>query len=127
MVFFRRGVWGKQYIFQWSPLAINPNYYEQLKIINLFQKNKLLNDRVICPKCNQDMKKEKCTSYIDKYCWRCHSNGALFDLKINIRTASFFNGIRIQLNVLYYLIYNCFVNQYSISKTYNEILNFTNY
>ena len=71
------------------------------------------------------MKIEKCASYIDKYCWRCRSNGPLNDLKINIRVASFFDGIRIQLNGLYYLIYNCFLNKYSINKAYNEMLNFT--
>ena len=111
--------------FNEDPLAINPNDYEQLKIINLFKQIKLLKDRVICPKSNPNMKIEKCQSYIDKYCWRCRSNGSLHDMKINIRAESLFDGIRIQLNALYYLIYNCFLNQYSINKTYNEMLNFT--
>ena len=54
-----------------DPLAINPNDYEMTKTIKFFQTLKLIKDRVICTKCNKEMKIEKCLSYIDKYCWRC--------------------------------------------------------
>ena len=72
------------------------------------------------------MKIEKCLSYIDKYCWRCRSNGPKHDIKINIRIGSFFESMRVPLNALYYLIYNCFLNQFSINRAYNEMVNFSN-
>ena len=62
--------------------------------------------------------------YIDKYCWRCKSNTQKHDNKINIRTESLFEGMRLPLNALYFLIYHWFLNHYSINNSYKEILKF---
>ena len=35
-----------------------------------------------------------------------------------------FENIRVPLNALYYMIYQCFLNRYSINKTYIEMTNF---
>ena len=63
--------------------------------------------------------------YIDKYCWRCKSNAPKHDNKINIRTEFLFEGMRIPLNGLYFLIYHCFLNHDSINASYQEMLKFT--
>ena len=63
--------------------------------------------------------------YIDKYCWRCKSNTQKHDNKINIRTESLFEGMRLPLNALYFLIYHCFLNHYSINNSYKEMLKFS--
>ena len=39
---------------------------------------------------------------IDKYFWQCKSNAPKHDNKINIRTKSLFDGMRIPLNGLYF-------------------------
>ena len=109
-----------------DPLAINPNDYEMTKTIKFFQTLKLIKDRAICTKCNKEMNIEKFLTYIDKYCWRCRSNGPKHDIKINIKIGSFFESMRVPLNALYYLIYNCFLNQFSINRAYNEMVNFSN-
>ena len=73
----------------------------------------------------QKMKLEKNKNYIDNYCWRCRVTSPKQDIRINIRDISVFEGMRIPLNGLYYLIYNCFLNQYTIGQSYNEILKFS--
>lgn len=65
--------------------------------------------------------------YIGKYCRRCKSNTRKNDNKINLRSESFFEGMRIPLNILYFLIYNCFLNLYSINSTYQEMLKFSEF
>ena len=72
------------------------------------------------------MKLEKNNLYIDKYCWRCRAFNPKYDIRINLRAESFYEGMRIPLNGLYYLIYNCFINQYTINRSYNEMEKFTN-
>ena len=67
---------------------------------------------------------EKNTVYMDNYCWRCRSNAAKHDIRVNIRSESKFENIRVPLNFLYYMIYQCFLNSYSINKTYIEMTNF---
>ena len=61
---------------------------------------------------------------IDKYCWRCKSNAPKHNNKINIRTESLFEGMRIPLNGLYFLIRHGFLNQYSKKVSYKEMLKF---
>ena len=72
------------------------------------------------------MKLEKSNLYIDNYCWRCRSSNPKHDIRINIRAGSFYEGMRIPLNGLYYLINNCFINQYTINRSYHEMEKFTN-
>lgn len=65
------------------------------------------------------MKIESISQYIDKFIWRCRSKNHLHDIKKNIRTDySIIKGYKIPLNVLYYLTFKCFINNYSINKTY---------
>ena len=62
--------------------------------------------------------------YIDKYGWRCKSNAPKYYNTINIRTQFLFEGRRIPLNGLYFLIYHCLLNHQSINSSYQEMLKF---
>ena len=57
---------------------------------------------------------------VDNKYWRCRGKEPAHDQKINIRINSIFEGIKVQLNTLYYLIFHCFAKNYSIKKAYYE-------
>ena len=116
----------EQLIQNLDPLAINSEDYQILKIIKYFQELKHIKQQVVCHICLKEMKLEKNNLYIDKYCWRCRAFNPKYDIRINLRAESFYEGMRIPLNGLYYLIYNCFINQYTINRSYNEMEKFTN-
>ena len=82
---------------------------------NIYQELKQIKQQVICHICFKEMKLEKSNLYIDNYCWRCRSSNPKHDIRINIRAGSFYEGMKIPLNGLYYLINNCFINQYTIN------------
>lgn len=105
----------------YDPLTIKKEEYELIKIIKFVN---IIKKRKICEKCSKEMVLEKNTIYIDHYCWRCRSNAPKHDIRVNIRNDSKFENIRVPLNALYYMIYQCFLNRYSINKTYIEMKNF---
>ena len=116
----------EQLIQNFDPLAIKSEDYHILKIIKYFQELKHIKQQVVCHICLKEMKLEKNNLYIDKYCWRCRAFNPKYDIRINLRAESFYEGMRIPLNGLYYLINNCFINQYTINRSYNEMEKFTN-
>ena len=61
---------------------------------------------------------------IDKHLWRCRSSNPLHDIKKNIRCDSIFESIKVTINVIYYLTFNCFLNHYSLNQTYISNENF---
>ena len=62
------------------------------------------------------MKMEYIKQYIDNYCYRCKS--PIHDIKIKIRNNSIFSDITIPINVIYYLLYNCFFKNIGTNKSY---------
>ena len=108
-----------------DPLQIKYEQFENKKVINYFQQIKLIKQSIPYHISLSNMKLVENEQYIDKYCWRCKSNAPKHDNKINIRTESLFEGLRIPLNGLYFLIYHCFLNNYSKNKSYQEMLKFS--
>ena len=70
------------------------------------------------------MKLEKNLQYIDDYFFRCRSNSPKHDMKINFRKNSIFENIKLNINTIHYLIYNCFLENYSLDTAYTRIHNF---
>lgn len=56
--------------------------------------------------------------YIDNYCYRCRSKSPIHDIKVNIRNNSIFSDIRIPINIIYNLLFNCFLKNIGINKTF---------
>ena len=70
------------------------------------------------------MNLEKNLQYIDDYVFRCRANNPNHDIKINLRKNSIFENIKLNINTIHYLIYKCFLENYSLDTTYTRIHNF---
>ena len=55
--------------------------------------------------------------YIDNYCFRCRSKSPNHEIKENIRKNSIFSEIKIPINVIYNLLFNCFLKNIGINKS----------
>ena len=107
-----------------DPLQIKKEDYEISKIIKYWQETNMIHKTFRCPKCSTIMKLEKSNQYMDNYVFRCRSKQPNHDIKINIRSESSFENIKIKLNVIHYLIFYCFIGRKSISKSYSAIKKF---
>ena len=70
------------------------------------------------------MNLEKNLQYIDDYVFRCRVNNPNHDIKINLSKNSIFENIKLNINTIHYLIYNCFLENYSLDTPYTRIHNF---
>ena len=86
--------------------------------------NKILCENINCSICGLNMKLEKNSQYIDEYVFRCRSKYPNHDIKINLRKNSIFENIKLDINTIHYLIYKCFLENYSLDTTYTRIHNF---
>ena len=91
-----------------EPDALNAEDYETKKIIDYFQNKGILKKLFICPICEKTMTLQKNKQYIDRFCFRCRGKTPNHDIKENIRNNSIFNDIKIPINVIYNLLFNCF-------------------
>ena len=107
-----------------DPDSLNPHDYELQKIINYFQDKRILKKKFNCTVCGKIMTLQKNKQYIERFCFRCRSKAPVHDIKVNLRNNSIFDEIKIPINVIYNLIFNCFIKNMSIQKAYinNSIL-----
>ena len=103
-----------------SPVIIDKIKFSQDKIIATLQSYNLIKSQILCPICNKGMTMVNTKDTIDNKYWRCMGKEPAHDQKINIRINSIFEGFKVQLNTLYYLLFHCFVKNYSIKKAYCE-------
>ena len=90
----------------------------QKNIITYFQDKGLLEKRFKCPICSKIMTIEYNKQYIDNYCYRSLTKSPIHDIKINIRNNSFFSEITIPINVICDLLFNCFIKNIGINKSF---------
>ena len=64
---------------------------------------------------------QKNKQYLDRFCFRCRSKAPPHDVKVNIRKNSIFSDIKIPINVIYNLTFNCFLKNMGINKSYIKI------
>ena len=101
-----------------EPQSFKASDYELKKIISYFQDKGLLQKEFRCPECEEFMKMEYNKQYIDNYCFRCRSKSPIHDIKVNIRNNSIFSDIKIPINVIYNLLFNCFLKNIGINKSF---------
>ena len=63
-------------------------------------------------------------STIDKVIWRCHKRSPPHDERINIREGSIFENLQIKINILYFLLYYCFIENISINNAFIKCKDF---
>ena len=94
-----------------DPQAFNVADYDLKKIISYFQDRDLLQKEFKCPKLEYNKQ------YIDNYYFRCRNKSPNHDIKENIRKNSIFSDIKIPINVIYNLLFNCFLKNIGINKS----------
>ena len=67
------------------------------------------------------MKLENNKNYMDEKIWRCRSKQLIHDEKVNIRKNSVIENINIPLPIIYFIIKCCFIEKYSLDKSFIEI------
>ena len=65
-------------------------------------------------------------TFLDKVCFRCCKCSPKHDVKNSIRKNTFLENIRINMIALYFLIFDCFINNLSANKAFIEFKNFKN-
>ena len=83
-----------------------------------------LNPYLRCPFCNDKMILTNNNSYLDKICFRFRKSTPKHEIKIPIRKGSFLENIPINLITFYFLIFDCFLSNYSANKTYIKFIKF---
>ena len=63
-------------------------------------------------------------TFLDKVCFRCCKLTPKHDVKISICKKTFLENIGINIITLYFLIFDCFINNLSANKAFIEFKNF---
>ena len=84
---------------------------------SFFKTNEILYTNYKCPYCNTDMKIVNEKTFLDKICFRCCKRTPKHDVKISIRKNTFLENLRINMITLYFLIFDCFLNNLSAFLT----------
>ena len=100
-----------------DPFDIDINLFKVPNIVEIFQNHNIINKVILCPKCQNKMKLVGDKSYIDKFIFRCRSINPNHDIKLNLRKGTIFENIQIPINLIYYLVFTCFIDNISINKT----------
>lgn len=56
---------------------------------------------------------------VEKKIWQSRSNHPSHDIKTNIRIGSVYENIKVSINTLYYIVFNCFIKNFRIRKAYS--------
>ena len=99
------------------PTIYNPPQFQKNIIINNLKIYEILRDINICPKCGDLMNIVAHKASTDNVIWRCHKRSNPHDITINISIGSVFEGFQTKINVLYFLLYFCFIENMSINES----------
>jgi len=78
-----------------------------------------------CPDCHNIMNLKQNKKYMDTYYWRCKKNGSVkHDSKINIRKESILEKLNVNIRVLYFLLFYCFVENKGLNQSYKKVIEF---
>ena len=97
-----------------------PSLFQKKILVEYFQNNGIFLKVVFCDKCGNKCQLVKENQAIDEYIWRCRGYNPKHDTKINIRTQSFLEGLHINIQILYFVIFYCFVEAKSLNETLIE-------
>lgn len=100
-------------------IKYNPNDYIKQEIIDKLMKHKLLVDKMKCDKCDNFIHLNVCNGTKDGIIWRCsHLDLNKHENKCNIRVKSIFEKMKCYIRLLYFIIFNNFIERKSINQTY---------
>ena len=89
-------------------------------------KSSILSNNVICSNCQNLMKLVENKSYVDGCVWRCLKKGNnKHDNKQNIRTNSIFDNVKTDILLLYFILFENVINNFSINTIYNNCKEFS--
>ena len=89
-------------------------------------KSNILSNHVIYYNCHNLMKLFENKSYVDGCVWRCLKKGNIkHDIKQNIRTNSIFENVKTDIRILYFILFENFINNFSINTVYNNCKEFS--
>ena len=60
---------------------------------------------------------------MDDKIWRCPSKHPLYELRFNLKIRALYDNIHVPIQILYFIIFYCFIDNLSIEKAYNECNN----
>ena len=107
-------------------IKYNPQDYIKRDIIDKLMKYKLLLDKIKCDKCNTFIHLNVCNGTKDGLIWRCsHIGFNKHDNKCNIRVKSTFETMKCDIRILYFIIFNNFIERKSINQTYYNCREFS--
>ena len=93
-------------------------------IIKYFQNVGLISKDKYCPKYGDLMNISKRNDTIDKIAFRYHRRNPIHDIKINIRNGTSFENFQVKIQIIYFLIYYCFIENISINTAYEKTKSF---
>ena len=99
----------------------NKNDFKLENVLKFLFNNDILSKEQFCPICGKQMKLENNKTYMDEKVWRCRSKVNNHDIKKNNRECSVFEFISIPLPILYFLTFYCFIEKYSLDKSFLEV------
>ena len=104
----------------------NKEQYKLKDIISILMKSNILSNHVICSNCQNLMKLVENKSYGDECVWRCLKTGNnKHDNKQNIRTNSIFDNVKTDIRLLYFILFENFIYNFSINTVYNNCKEFS--
>ena len=102
----------------------NASIYNFNYIYTYFIKYEIMIAGFKCPICNCNMNKVKEITFLDRECFRCKKSNPSHDIKINLRKNSIFEEIKMNLISIFFIIYECFLNNISANKAKLEFSEF---
>ena len=102
-----------------NSILYNKENLEKEYIIN-FLMNNVLQNKFVCPKCLKNMSLVNNNLYADGKLWRCRGGISAHDNKFNIRKNSIYENINIQIQILYFITFYCFIENLSLEKAFTE-------
>ena len=92
---------------------------KKINVINFCLNTHLIKQNPICNKCGNKMKLEKDKKHLDGIIWRCTKRGInKHDNRIDIINGSIFEKIKVDIRMLYFLIFYNFIENKSVKNSY---------
>ena len=108
-------------------MLYNTNEFTKDNVIEFLMDHDILKRQVLCDKCHNVMNINKNKNNKDGIIWRCKKSGInKHDEKKNIRNKSIFENTKIDIRILYFILFYNYIEKYIINQTYINCKEFTN-
>ena len=104
--------------------SYNQYIYNFNYVYSYFTKHEIMLTKYKCPFCYSYMNITNENTFLDRICFRCKRTNPKHDTKVSIRKNSIFEDIKIDLISIYFIIYECIINNISSNKAKVEFNEF---